>query len=65
MVNAVTYYRNTAFWLKMLAHRLAGMNMLVFELVTREVVPRWDKDVTPPVAARLAGGTVDRPLGRP
>lgn len=55
IVNAVTYYRNTALWLKMLAILLAGINMLVFEGVTAKSVASWDKGVTPPTAARLAG----------
>ena len=55
MVNAVTYHRNTAFWLKMAAMALAGINMLVFELVTAKSVPSWDKGAMPPSAARLAG----------
>ena len=55
MVNAVTYHRNTAFWLKMAAMVLAGINMLVFELVTAKRAPSWDKGVMPPNAARLAG----------
>lgn len=54
MVNAVTYYRNTAFWLKMGAIVLAGINMLVFEYVTAKSMPSWDKGVTPPAAARTA-----------
>ena len=55
MVNAVTYHRNTAFWLKMATIVIAGINMLVFELVTAKSAARWDKGVTPPGAARLAG----------
>jgi hypothetical protein len=53
MVNAVTYHRNTAFWLKMGAIVLAGINMLVFERVTAKSMSSWDKGVTPP-AARMA-----------
>ena len=34
---------------------LAGINMLVFELITAKSAPSWDIDVTPPNAARLAG----------
>jgi hypothetical protein len=34
---------------------LAGINMLVFELVTAKTAPSWDKGVKPPSAARLAG----------
>jgi hypothetical protein len=55
IVNAVTYYRNTAFWLKMGVIVLAGINMLVFELVTAKSVSKWDKGVLPPAAARVAG----------
>jgi hypothetical protein len=55
MVNAVTYHRNTAFWLKMVTMVLAGINMLVFELVTARSAATWDKGVVPPTAARLAG----------
>ena len=55
MVNAVTYYRNTAFWLKMLTIVLAGINMFIFERMTARTAPSWDKGVTPPAGARLAG----------
>lgn len=55
IVNAVTYYRNTALWLKMGVIVLAGINMLVFELVTAKSVAKWDKGVLPPAAARTAG----------
>jgi hypothetical protein len=55
IVNAVTYYRNTAFWLKMGVIVLAGINMLVFEYVTAKSVSKWDKGVLPPAAARTAG----------
>ncbi len=54
MVNAVTYYRNTAFWLKMGVIVLAGINMLVFEYVTAKSVAKWDQGVLPPPAARAA-----------
>jgi hypothetical protein len=55
MVNAVTYHRNTAFWLKMATIVLAGINMFVFERVTARSAAKWDKGVMPPPAARLAG----------
>ena len=55
IVNAITYYNNTAFKVKMLLILLAGINMLVFERVTAKSVAGWDKDVMPPTAARLAG----------
>ena len=53
--NATTYYGNTAFRIKMLALLLAGVNMAVFELVTRRGVAAWDKDVAAAPAARFAG----------
>jgi hypothetical protein len=55
IVNAITYQRNTAFWLKMTAMGLAGINMLVFELVTAKSVAKWDKGMLPPISARTAG----------
>ena len=55
MVNAVTYQRNTAFWLKMATIVIAGINMAVFELRTLKSVSSWDAGVKPPNAARLAG----------
>jgi uncharacterized membrane protein len=55
MVNAVTYQRNTAFWLKMGVILLAGINMFIFERTTMKSVASWDKGVSPPKAARLAG----------
>jgi hypothetical protein len=42
IVNAVTYYRNTAFWLKMGA------------IVLAKTMPSWDRGVMPPPAARTA-----------
>jgi hypothetical protein len=55
MVNAVTYHRNTAFWLKMATIVLAGINMFIFERVTARSVASWDRGVTPPMSARVAG----------
>jgi len=54
-VNAVTYYNNTAFKLKLLALLAAGVNMAVYELVTSRNVSSWNRDVMPPGTARLAG----------
>jgi uncharacterized protein DUF6644 len=53
--NANTYYANTAFRFKMLALLLAGLNMVIFQLVTFRTVGGWNTDVKPPSAARLAG----------
>lgn len=55
IVNAITYYNNTAFKLKMVLILLAGINMLVFERITAKSVANWDRGVTPPTAARVAG----------
>jgi hypothetical protein len=54
-VNAITYYGNTAFRLKMALLVLAGVNMLVFHKVTFRTVDVWDRAAPPPRAARLAG----------
>lgn len=51
--NAITYYGNTAFRLKLVALAAAGVNMAIFQLVTGH--PAWDRDVRPPNAARIAG----------
>jgi hypothetical protein len=53
--NAITYYNNTAFRLKMLALFAAGINMAVFQFITIRGVKEWDKDTPAPFAARLAG----------
>ena len=54
-VNAVTYYGNTAFRLKMVLLLLAGANMALFHRYTVATVGAWDAAATPPRAARLAG----------
>ena len=43
-------------WIKMCVLVLAGINMLVFELITVRGVATWDREPTPPLPARLAGG---------
>ena len=54
--NAVAYYQNGAFRLKLLLMMLAALNMLYFEFVTFRNVAAWDAAATkPPFAARLAG----------
>jgi hypothetical protein len=52
--NALTYVADTTFRLKMAALVLAGINMLVFELVTRRSVAHWDQNQRPPRLARAA-----------
>jgi hypothetical protein len=54
--NAVAYYENGAFRLKLMLMILAAVNMLYFELVTFRNVAAWDTSAKPPFAARLAGG---------
>jgi hypothetical protein len=51
--NAVTYYNNTAFRLKLLALLAAGINMAIFQFLTTRTVAKWDQGRTP-AAARLA-----------
>jgi uncharacterized membrane protein len=53
---AVAYFGNTVFWIKMCVLVLAGINMLIFELITVRGVAKWDREPTPPLSARLAGG---------
>jgi hypothetical protein len=53
--NAVAYYENGAFRLKLLLMLMAALNMVYFELVTFRTVAAWDGAVKPPFAARLAG----------
>lgn len=55
MVNATTYFDNTAFRWKLVALLGAGINMAIFQYVTFRGVAAWDKDTAPPRAARLAG----------
>ena len=52
--NASSIYINVNFQIKMILLALAGINMLIFELVTARNVSVWDT-VVPPNAARLAG----------
>src|SRR5689334_19927412 len=53
--NAVAYYGNGAFRLKLILMILAAVNMLYFELVTFRAVGTWEADAKPPFAARFAG----------
>jgi Zn-dependent protease with chaperone function len=51
--NAVTYFSNTAFRLKMLALLAAGINMLIFQFLTSRSISQWDTSRSP-TSARLA-----------
>jgi hypothetical protein len=53
--NAQTYARNTAFFLKLSALFLAGVNMAIFEFTTLRRVASWDTAVPSPFSARVAG----------
>jgi hypothetical protein len=55
MAQPVKYFDNYAFRVKFLLMALAGINMLVFELVTYRGVAEWDRDSRVPLAAKLAG----------
>jgi hypothetical protein len=52
---ATDHFENTAFRIKMLLIVAAGINMLIFELITARGAPNWDLKIPPP-SARLAGG---------
>jgi hypothetical protein len=53
---ATAYFASPTYWIKMGLIVLAGINMLIFELVTFRGVQEWDLDPVPPRQARLAGG---------
>jgi len=52
--SAQTYFGNTAFQLKALVLLAAGLNMLLFQLLTARGIAAWDFG-KPPRAARIAG----------
>ena len=51
----VKYWGNDAFRMKFAVMALAGINMLIFQLITYRGVARWDRDTAVPWAGRLAG----------
>jgi uncharacterized protein DUF6644 len=53
--HATEYFSNTAFRAKMLLMLLAGINMVVFELITFRGVAKWDHGVPVVPAGKLAG----------
>jgi uncharacterized membrane protein len=53
---ATDYFVNPIFWIKMSIIALAGINMLIFELITARGAQKWNLDRIPPLPARLAGG---------
>ncbi|HEV7714957.1 MAG TPA: DUF6644 family protein [Steroidobacteraceae bacterium] len=54
--NAVEYAHNFPFRMKMLLMLLAGINMLVFHMVTYRGISQWDEAQRTPRSARFAGG---------
>jgi uncharacterized membrane protein YidH (DUF202 family) len=53
--NAVAYSKNFPFQMKMALMLLAGLNMIVFHVVTYRSVGEWDEAPRTPFAARFAG----------
>jgi hypothetical protein len=53
---ATAYFESTMFRIKILIIVLAGINMLIFELITVRGVQEWDRNPIPAPPARLAGG---------
>ena len=53
---ATAYFASTSFRIKMIFIVVAGINMLIFELITFRGVREWDSKPLPPRQARLAGG---------
>jgi hypothetical protein len=51
----VTYFHNFAFRTKMVLLIAAGLNMVVFHLVTMRGIALWDRDAPVPGAAKAAG----------
>ena len=51
----VKYWANDAFRMKFAVMALAGINMLVFQLITYRGVAHWDRDAAVPWAGKLAG----------
>src|SRR5947209_20046263 len=49
------YFATTTFKVKLFIMALAAINMLIFEFITVRGVQEWDRQPTPPAAARLAG----------
>lgn len=55
--NAIQYAQNGPMRLKMLLLGIAGINMLVFHLVTYRSIGTWDEAPRTPLSVRFAGAT--------
>jgi len=53
--NASKYFINIPFRVKMVMLACAGLNMLIFNLITSKSVHNWDNEVATPVGAKIAG----------
>jgi hypothetical protein len=53
--NATKYLANGYFVAKMLLIVAAGLNMIIFHVLTARDLPLWEKEPSPPLRARLAG----------
>jgi len=53
---AAEYFVSNTFRIKVVIMALAGINMLIFELITARGVGDWNHNPTPPLSARVAGG---------
>lgn len=51
--NAIVYFHNTYFRIKMALLVLAAVNMLVFELTARKTLAEWDRAATTPRVAKI------------
>jgi len=54
--HASKYLENSFFLMKMLLIATAGLNMAVFHLISARDLSRWEKNATPPLSAKFAGG---------
>ena len=53
---AEKYFANTAFRAKFVLMALAGLNMLVFQLITGRNIDKWPEGEKTPFRAKIAGG---------
>jgi hypothetical protein len=53
--NATKYLGNGFFVAKLCLIGVAGLNMLIFHLISANDLPRWENESRPPLRARLAG----------
>jgi hypothetical protein len=55
MSNATKYLANGFFVAKMCLLGVAGLNMIIFHVISARDLPQWEKQASPPLRARLAG----------